>query len=39
MPGPRGPMSRGYLTDEEKKNAPKVTPALLKRVLSYLRPY
>ena len=39
MPGPRGSMSRGYLTDEEKKNAPKVTPALLKRVLSYLRPY
>ena len=39
MPGPRGPMGRGYLTDEEKKNAPKVTPALLKRVLSYLRPY
>ncbi len=39
MPGPRGPMGRSYLTDEEKKNAPKVTPALLKRILSYLRPY
>ncbi len=32
-------MGRSYLTDEEKKNAPKVTPALLKRILSYLRPY
>ncbi len=39
MAGPRGPMGRSFLTDEEKKNAPKVTPALLKRVLSYLRPY
>ena len=32
-------MGRGYLTDEEKKNAPKVTGALLKRILSYLQPY
>ncbi len=41
MPGPgsRGPMGRGYLTEEEKRNAPKVTAALLRRVLSYLRPY
>ena len=38
MPGPRG-MSRGYLTEEEKKNAPKVTAALIKRILSYLKPY
>ncbi len=38
MPGPRG-MSRGYLTEEEKKNAPKVTTALIKRILSYLKPY
>ena len=38
MPGPRG-MGRSYLTDEEKKNAPKVTSALLKRIFSYLKPY
>ena len=30
---------RGFLTDEEKKNMPKVTRALLKRILSYLTPY
>ena len=36
--GPRG-MSRGYLTEEEKANRPKVTFALLKRILSYLLPY
>lgn len=34
---PLGP--RGFLTDEEKKNRPKVTGALLRRILSYLRPY
>ena len=28
-----------YLTEEEKKNRPKVTPELLKRVFSYLVPY
>ena len=28
-----------FLTDEEKKNAPKVTKELLLRILSYLRPY
>ena len=42
MPGPggRGPMgARSFLTEEEKKNRPKVTPALLKRIFSYLRPY
>lgn len=32
-------MVRGYLTDEEKKNRPKVTGALLKRIFGYLRPY
>ena len=32
-------MARGYLTDEEKKNRPKVTGALLKRIFGYLRPY
>jgi ABC-type multidrug transport system fused ATPase/permease subunit len=36
--GPRG-MSRGYLTEEEKANRPKVTMALLKRIFSYLVPY
>ena len=30
---------RGYLTEEEKKNRPKVTPALIRRILSYLKPY
>ncbi len=35
---PRGGPQR-YLTEEEKKNAPKVTIALLKRVFSYLLPY
>jgi ATP-binding cassette subfamily B protein len=37
---PRGGLGpRGFLTDEEKLNMPKVTGALLKRILSYLRPY
>ncbi len=42
MPGPGGPgghFGRGYLTEEEKKNKPKVTPALLKRIFAYLKPY
>nr|AHF25197.1 ABC-type multidrug transport system, ATPase and permease component [uncultured bacterium Contig1578] len=39
MPGPGGPFSRGFLTEEEKANQPKVTLALLKRVFSYLAPY
>ena len=30
---------RGYLTEEEKKNSPKITKALLLRILSYLKPY
>ncbi len=34
-----GPMGRGFMTEEEKKNRPKVTKALLLRVFSYLRPY
>ena len=34
-----GSMSRGYLTEEEKANAPKVTWPLLKRIFSYLVPY
>ena len=36
---PGGPMGRGYLTEEEKANRPKVTATLLKRVFSYLTPY
>ena len=30
---------RGFLTEEEKQNMPKVTPQLLLRILSYLKPY
>lgn len=30
---------RGFLTEEEKKNRPKVTAALIKRIFSYLIPY
>ncbi len=37
MPGRLGP--RGFLTDEEKANVPKVTKGLLKRIVSYLLPY
>lgn len=37
--GGRGPMGRGYLTEEEKANRPKVTWPLLKRIFSYLLPY
>ena len=36
-PGGRGP--RAALTEEEKRNKPKITPALLKRILSWLKPY
>ena len=40
-PGGRmgGPLGGQYLTEEEKANQPKVTPELLKRVFSYLKPY
>ncbi len=37
--GPGGPFGRAYMTEEEKANQPKVTPALLKRVMSYLKSY
>ncbi len=37
MMGSRGP--RGFLTNEEKQNVPKVTWPLIKRILSYLKPY
>lgn len=30
---------RGFLTDEEKSNMPKITKELLLRILSYLKPY
>jgi len=33
------PPQRHFLTDEEKANMPKVSMALLKRILSYLKPY
>ena len=38
MPPMGGPGGR-YLTEEEKKNMPKVTKGLLLRVFSYLKPY
>ena len=40
MPGPMmGLGPRGFLTDQEKENLPKVTWGLIKRILSYLKPY
>jgi len=39
MPPMGGGMGRGYLTEEEKANRPKVTLPLLKRIFSYLLPY
>ena len=40
MAGPgRGLGPRGFLTEEEKQNMPKVDGALLKRILGYLKPY
>ncbi|MBQ6453926.1 MAG: GNAT family N-acetyltransferase [Coriobacteriales bacterium] len=38
-PAPGGPMSRSFLSDEEKAAAPKITGALIKRILKYLKPY
>jgi ATP-binding cassette subfamily B protein len=35
--GNRG--NRGYLTEEEKQNRPKITRSLMKRIFSYLLPY
>ena len=37
MGGGKGP--RGFLTDEEKQSMPKVSWTLIKRILSYLKPY
>ena len=40
MAGPMGgPMMRGFLTEEEKASAPKVTKELLLRIAGYLKPY
>ncbi len=42
MPGPGGRGGfgpRGFLTDEEKENLPKVDGKLIRRILSYLKPY
>ncbi len=39
MPPMGGPRGASFLTEEEKKNAPKVTKGLLKRIFSYLKPY
>jgi ATP-binding cassette subfamily B protein len=46
MPGsrPKGEiplpkLPRGFLTEEEKKNRPKITKVLLLRIASYLKPY
>lgn len=39
MGGGMGRGSKGFLTDEEKANKPKITIALLKRIGSYLIPY
>ncbi len=40
MAGPgRGLGPRGFLTEEEKQNLPQVNPALLRRILGYLKPY
>ena len=39
MPGPRSFGPRGFLSEEEKKEMPKVTKELILRILSYLKPY
>ncbi len=36
---PGGRLGPGFLTEEEKKNKPKVTGTLIKRIFSYLKPY
>ena len=36
---PGGRLGPGYLSEEEKKNRPKVTKELLLRIFSYLKPY
>ena len=39
MPPVGGPRRQSFLTEEEKKNRPKVTKELLMRIFSYLKPY
>ncbi len=39
MPPVGGPRRQSFLTEEEKKNRPKVTKHLLARIFSYLKPY
>ncbi len=39
MPPQGRNLARGFLTEEEKQNMPKVTIGLLKRIFSYLLPY
>ncbi len=39
MAGMGGPRRQVFLTEEEKKNRPKVTKKLLARIFSYLKPY
>ncbi len=39
MPPVGGPRRQSFLTEEEKKNRPKVTKQLLVRIFSYLKPY
>ncbi len=39
MPPMGGPRGANFLTDEEKKNRPKVTNELLIRIFSYMKPY
>ncbi|MEG2939033.1 MAG: ABC transporter transmembrane domain-containing protein, partial [Oscillospiraceae bacterium] len=39
MAANRPPGPKGYLTEEEKRNMPKISKALIKRILSYLKPY
>ena len=36
---PGGRLGPGFLSEDEKKNRPKVTKALLRRIFSYLKPY
>ncbi len=39
MPPMRGPGRQSFLTEEEKRNRPKVTKGLLQRIFGYLKPY
>ncbi|MBQ6479185.1 MAG: ABC transporter ATP-binding protein [Erysipelotrichaceae bacterium] len=39
MSGFRGMGPRGFLTDEEKENAPKISKELIIRIMKYLKPY